>query len=90
MAGITNDFECVKVRVLWSVCWSQGRDTIEFGFDKEPKFNHQAAVSFTKAELVALRKSSPIGAIFMRGIAESRGKKKRGDSAHARACRFVH
>lgn len=78
MARITNDFERVKVRVLGSVCWSQGRDAIEFGFDEEAKFNHQAEV--LKVELNQLGAAAIISDwcdfTYARDRRQPRGKKE--------------
>jgi hypothetical protein len=87
MAGITNDFERVKVRILRSVCRSQIRDAIEVGFNEEPKFDHQAVVMGKRSSrpLVAPRQTSPIGG--ERSSCESSPAEKGNDrySAHTRA-----
>ena len=40
MAGIANNFERIKVRVLCGVYRSQVRDTIEFSPDEQSQFDH--------------------------------------------------
>jgi len=44
MAGIADNFERVKVRILCRVCRSQVRDAIEFSLDEEPQFDHGPSV----------------------------------------------